>query len=109
MSDERRGWMVWVAAMLVCAMLLPYGWPFPAARAVLLLLIVAGLAGGIAECVRVRGPRDHYDLQVLRAVDEAEKRAEREREVPDAEADWVFCPQCGEEYDPRFPQCPKCQ
>lgn len=108
MEDRKEKLLALVAAAVGLAILLPYVQPIAPLFGLVLGLLAVVLVVGIATAAALLKPRGRYDLQALREVDEEARRREAYDSVPNVDVETVFCPVCGEAYDPKYSGCPNC-
>lgn len=71
-------------------------------KALVILWIVGFGSLSLAKFRLELGRRDTYDLRELRKIHDVAA-------VPPAQSHLAYCVNCGDEFDGRIPQCPKCK
>lgn len=72
-------------------------------------LVLGGLLWAAAEAWQRRRPRDPYSLEALRRLDQEETFRRAEEFAIESDASEIICPHCGENFDRKYPVCPRCR
>lgn len=88
-------------------------WPFLAGailyKFVLMIWILGFGSYSLAKLRHSLESRSKYDLKKLKDVDDRAKLRAIEVPAVAVDADEAVCPHCGQGYDARLPNCPRCK